>query len=386
MNTYQLQGRIDSVNAGEMEKEIRGAFPEGFGEELVLDASELSYISSAGLRVLLRLKKEIPRLRMIHICRDVYEILEMTGFDQILETEKALRQISIEGCPEIGRGAHGAVYRIAPDTIVKVYYPGESIEAIRREKELARWAFVRDIPTAIPYDIVQVGDQYGAVFELLDARSAVDYIKESPEHLEDFVQRSVELIRQIHAITAEPGELPDMKAQMLAWLGTLQRLHENGQGGDLTKADCERLEEMIRDTPGSLSLLHADLHLKNFMLCGEELMVIDMDTLCTGDPIYDLATIYNSDRQVPSIDPAAAAFLGLDVETCYRICDRTMQLYLNDADAAQLEETVRRARLFGCIRIIDYMSRNPELPQRDLVLERCFQDIADYFFHIRFTV
>jgi hypothetical protein len=34
MNTYQLRGRIDSVNAGEIEKEIRSAFPEGFGEEL----------------------------------------------------------------------------------------------------------------------------------------------------------------------------------------------------------------------------------------------------------------------------------------------------------------------------------------------------------------
>lgn len=377
MNTYQLCGRIDSSNAGTLEKEIRAAFAEGLPDELTLDASQLAYISSAGLRVLLRLKKEITRLRMVRVSRDVYEILEMTGFDQILEAEKALRQISIEGCPEIGRGAHGVVYRIAPDTIVKVYHPGETMEKIRKERELAKWAFVRDVPTAIPYDIVQVGDRYGAVFELLDARSAVDYIQESPSQLEDFIRRSVDLIRQLHAIPVEPGELPDMKMQMLEWMRSVRLLHGSGQDGDLTDASCNLLEEMIRKTPDSHTLLHADLHLKNFMVCGDELMVIDMDTLCAGDPVFDLATIYNSYRQFPSIDPAAAAFLGIDVETSYRICDRTMELYLDKKDPAQREETVRKAQLFGCVRIVDYMARHQDLPEREKVIERCLQDIEE---------
>lgn len=380
MNTYQLSGRIDSSNAGTIEKEIRDVFAGGFPQELTLDASHLQYISSAGLRVLLRIKKEIKHLRMVHINRDIYEILEMTGFDQILETEKALRRISIEGCSEIGRGAHGTVYRIEPDTIVKVYHPGEPMEEIRRERELAKWAFVRDVPTAIPYDIVRVGDCYGAVFELLDARSAVEYIQESPAHLEDFIERSVRLMKQIHAIQAEPGELPDMKAQMLEWMGSVRRLQDNGQGGGLTGAVCDQLEKTIRETPDSLTLLHADLHLKNIMISEDELMVIDMDTLCTGDPVFDLATVYNSYRQFPSIDPAAAAFLGIDVETSYRICDRTMELYLDEAEPAQRAQIVQKAQIFGCVRIIDYMIRNQDLPKRDAVIERCLQDIAGYSF------
>lgn len=374
-DVYMLRGRIDSGNADEVEKELCNAFSQELPKELTLDASELTYISSAGLRVLLRLKKQNCHIRMIHISSDVYEILEMTGFTKIIETHKALREISIEGCPEIGRGAHGIVYRIAPDTIVKVFYPGEPKEEIERERELARWAFIRGIPTAIPYDVVRVGEQYGTVFELLNARSAADYVKESPENLEDFVGRSVRLMKQIHSIEVEPGELPDMKQQMLEWLEAIRAGSKTGSV--LSEETCDRLETMIRETPDSRTLLHADLHLKNIMICGDEFMLIDMDTICAGDPVFDLATICNSYWEFPSIDPAAAAFLGIDVETAYKIFDRTMEHYLCGTDPAKRIETIRRAKIFGCVRIIDYIIRHQELPAREQIIEKCRQDIEE---------
>ena len=117
MIIYQLKERMDSNNAEEIEKEIRSTFPEGFQGKLTLDASKLAYISSAGLRVILRLKKEIGQVCMIHVNTTIYEILDMTGMNQLIEIEKSLRMIKIDGCPEIGRGAHGIVYRIAPDVI-----------------------------------------------------------------------------------------------------------------------------------------------------------------------------------------------------------------------------------------------------------------------------
>ena len=375
MDTYLLHSRIDSSNADDFEKEIRQAYSEGFPEELALDASELTYISSAGLRALLRLKREIPCLHIIHVSSDVYEILEITGFDQILEAKKTLKKIDIQGCPEIGRGAHGAVYRLAPDTIVKVYYPGESLESIQREQELARWAFVQGIPTAIPHHVVQVGDQYGIVFELLDARSSSEYVMESRENLEDFVEKSVRLMKQIHAIKVEPGELADMKQKMLEWAEAIRRDSESRPEEGLPAETCDRIEKMIRETPDTQTLLHADLHLKNILICGEELMLIDMETLCMGDPIFDLTTIFNSYREFPSIDPAAAAFLGIDVETAYEIFDRTMDQYLSGVDPTERAEIIRRAHVFGIVRIIDYTNRHVGLPDRERILERCLQDL-----------
>ncbi len=63
------------------------------------------------------------------------------------------------------------------------------------------------------------------------------------------------------------------------------------------------------------TLLHGDYHLKNIMMSGEELMLIDMDTLCFGDPIFEMATMYNSYIEFPSLNPNAAFFLGIDVKT-----------------------------------------------------------------------
>jgi len=368
MITYTMRGHIDSNNAEDFEAAVRNAFSDTPPETLVLDARDLDYISSAGLRAVLRLSKEIPEVHMIDVRPSVYEVLDMTGFTQLITVEKALRTISVEGCPEIGRGAHGVVYRIAPDTIVKVFNPGEDLADIKKERELSRWAFVRGVPTAIPYDIVQVGDQYGTVFELLDARSSVDYVKESPEHLDDFIQRSVQLMKQIHAIQVEPGELPNMRQQMLEWTAELKDSFDAQQ--------AEHLLQIVSEVPDTPTLLHADLHLKNIMMCEGELMLIDMDTLCMGDPIFDLATIYNSYREFPSIDEEAAAFLGIDVKTAYAICDRTFELYLEDADEQSTAITRKQAQILGCIRIMHYMTKQLDHPAREHALTRCREDIA----------
>ena len=183
MCIFQMTGRVDSGNATALEEELQAFTAKYKAKSLVLDAEKLDYISSAGLRALLRVRKRLQSLRLVNVQPQVYEILKVTGFTELLETERALRQLSVDGCTVIGQGAHGTVYRISPDTVVKVYDSSVALEAIRRERELSRWAFVKGIPTAIPHDVVRVGDRYGMQFELLDAVNAPDYVRASPEHV-----------------------------------------------------------------------------------------------------------------------------------------------------------------------------------------------------------
>ena len=281
------------------------------------------------------------------------------------------REISIDGCPEIGRGAHGIVYQTAPDMLVKVYNENTSLDSIRKERELARWAFVKGIPTAIPFDIVCVGDRYGIVFEHLEAKSSADYIRESPEHFESFLKQSVALLKQIHAITAEPGELPDMKQQTLSWLPKLHSFLPE----ELYAALCD----FVNTIPDRNTILHADFHMNNILICGDELMLIDMDTLSTGDPIFELATVFVSYRQFPSIEPKTAYMLGIDVETAAKIYDRIFELYLDESNEETLLDAKNTAQLLGCIRIIDFVDRHAELPASDRkkCVDRCVQDITN---------
>ncbi len=86
--TLHIAGRIDTVTSLELEKAI-GSLPAEI-IELTLDMKEVAYISSAGLRVLLGTQKKMDKcssMKLVDVCETVMEVLEMTGFADILEIE-----------------------------------------------------------------------------------------------------------------------------------------------------------------------------------------------------------------------------------------------------------------------------------------------------------
>ena len=103
----QLSGHVDSGNASAVENAVIDLIGQEPGRPIHIDAEQLDYISSAGLRVILHLRKTHPELTISNVKPDVYEIFEMTGFTQMMTIEKAYRVVSIEGCEDIGRGRNG---------------------------------------------------------------------------------------------------------------------------------------------------------------------------------------------------------------------------------------------------------------------------------------
>ncbi len=86
--TIAVVGRLDTITAPVLEKTI-GENISGT-ESLILDFKGLEYISSAGLRVLLGAQKKmknIGTMKLTGVCEDVMEVLEMTGFADILTIE-----------------------------------------------------------------------------------------------------------------------------------------------------------------------------------------------------------------------------------------------------------------------------------------------------------
>ena len=140
-----LEGRIDATNAAEAEEKIFGIKNENSDKHTVIDADKLEYISSAGLRVILRLRKEEPKLAIINVSSDVYEVFDMTGFTDMVTVEKAYQRMSVEGCEFIAKGANGAVYRYDDETILKTYFAKDALPEIKQERENARKAFVLGI-------------------------------------------------------------------------------------------------------------------------------------------------------------------------------------------------------------------------------------------------
>ena len=269
--TVALSGRIDSSNASAVEAEAMELREKHPHSGLILDLKDLTYISSAGLRVVLRLKKLEPDLKLTNVSAEVYEILDMTGFAEMMPVEKAYRTLSIEGCEVIGRGANGTVYRIDKDTVVKVYRSADCLPDVQRERELARKAFVLGIPTAIPYDVVKVGDSYGSVFELLNSRSFSKLIAADPAGVDTYVDLYVDLMKKMHSTHVKPGEMPEMKNIALDWVSFLRDYLPAGQ--------AEKLVALVEAVPERDTLLHGDYHTNNIVMQNDEVLIIDMDTL-----------------------------------------------------------------------------------------------------------
>lgn len=93
-----LSGRIDGNNAEIVEAEILSELAENQGNIPVFDALNLEYISSAGLRVLLKIRKMFAqKLDVLNVSDNVYNIFDVTGFTELFNVKKKLREISVEG-------------------------------------------------------------------------------------------------------------------------------------------------------------------------------------------------------------------------------------------------------------------------------------------------
>lgn len=86
--TLELEGRLDTMTAPNLETELRDSM-EGI-TSLILDMAKLEYVSSAGLRVILGAQKQMKKqgeMVIRHVNNTVMEVFEVTGFVDILTIE-----------------------------------------------------------------------------------------------------------------------------------------------------------------------------------------------------------------------------------------------------------------------------------------------------------
>ena len=81
--TVTLIGELDSITSPELDRELQNMEDV---DEVVLDLKELAYTSSAGLRVIMGLKRRLAGrpLKLENIGAEVREILDMTGSSKLL--------------------------------------------------------------------------------------------------------------------------------------------------------------------------------------------------------------------------------------------------------------------------------------------------------------
>ena len=340
-----LSGRVDSNNARDVENAVLSVMNEAKDLPLEIDASGLEYISSAGLRVILHLRKMQEDMKITGVNPEVYEIFDMTGFTQMINVEKAYRVVSVEGCEEIGRGANGTIYRIDQDNVVKVYNNADALSEIQHEREVARTALVLGIPTAISYDVVRVGESYGSVFELLNARSFSKILANEPDKMDWCVKEFTDLLKKIHSTVVPEGDLPDLRETVISWAQFLKDYLPEDMG--------KKLVSLVRAVPKDDHMIHGDYHTKNVELTDDEVLLIDMDTLAVGHPVFELASMFNAFIGYSECDhDIIKKFQGFDINVSKEFWHKVLAAYIGTDDEDVIRSVEDKARIVGYTRLI----------------------------------
>ncbi len=342
-----LSGRIDSGNAEKVEKEIGSIIKSNPTLVPAFDAEKLEYISSAGLRVLLRCCKAAGMsLEVRNVSRDVYEIFDTTGFTNILDVQKSLRRISVDGLEVIGQGGNGTVYRLDDDKIVKVYRPWMKREDIDREREFARNAFMNGIPSVIAYDLVRCGDSYGIVFEMIKSKTLGMTIEEDFDNVETYVDKYVQLAKSLHSIHVSPESFPDIRDILRQRVPRLAKW--------CSKEEMELLDDLIDCIPETDTVIHNDLHPGNIMIQDGELILIDMPEMTRGPVIFDLVGIYRDLISAPSGDAAEhiELSLGMKADKAIKVGNMFFRKYAGINDESKLQEYYRPLGLLFAFNVV----------------------------------
>ena len=253
---------------------------------------------------------------------------------------KKFREVSIEGCELIGSGASGDVYRIDDDTAVKVYRNPDTLGEIELEQNLSRCAFVRGIPTVIPFGVAKIGDKYGSLFELADAQTLSRYISEHPQELDGIITKYADFLNVFHSVEFKPGDVPTMKDIYISQLAEIAEY--------LPGEVKDRLICLLRSMPDDFHALHGDIQPNNVMISGSELTVIDLGNLSIGNRVFDFGTLFMSLVAFNESYPENAKFLGLDVETDRKIYSGLLHNCFGDYDSV-IEDKIKVA---GYMRMI----------------------------------
>ena len=86
--TIYLEGEVNSANAGDVEKEIRRIISQNSFKSLVLDLEHLTYLSSAGIRIVICLKQDYGDVSMVKASEEIYSIFYMVGLHKMMKIDK----------------------------------------------------------------------------------------------------------------------------------------------------------------------------------------------------------------------------------------------------------------------------------------------------------
>lgn len=365
--TIYLPQTVDSNNNEEVLKEIKEAIAAYFAEEkngfLYLDAKDTKYMSSAGIRVIIILRKTIENLAIINTEQMLYETLSLTGVCGIVNVLPPIKEFSIENFEIIGGGENSKVYRINDDKICKLFSSKNTLKDVLREKNMSYKAIEFGIPTALSFQVIKSGEQYGLIYEMLDYRTLSEILIDDFEKIDTVCTDYVKFLDEINSVVI-PGLV---NAKEVYENKVLNRID-----GYIEPAYIQKLRIIFDAIPEGNGFVHGDLHFANLFKTDEGMMIIDMDSAKSGDRVWEMAAMYSTFMGFRLISSTDVVHLG-SLENYPVIFEKILDTW-NRNKGYDKDALLKNIASLSLARVLCYaISHNVDEEKTELVKKELFQ-------------
>ena len=339
-----MEGKITAENTPAFEEELLKQADSAKPENVVIDMERLEYISSAGLRLILKLRKMFPTLSLVNVSDQIYGILSTTGFTHLVDIKKAYRQISLEGLPVLGEGVTATVYRLDQERVVKIFKEEISEGDLLREQKETRSAFIMGIPTMIAFETVRAGSRLGTVYEAFNSDTLVSIYKDAPaEKRRELISKYAATVRNMCSIRVNPDEFPSFREEKMRQFEAVK--------AKLAPDTGAALEKMLEAIPDDTYFAHGDCHMGNFMMDSDgNLNVIDLGISGYGNPIFSLTAVCFY-RQFTELLPEDVykERTGLSFREGKEIFHQFAAAYFHEAEEKEVGKIEQAVYLYSCL-------------------------------------
>ena len=117
--------------------------------------------------------------------------------------------------------------------------------------------------------------------------------------------------------------------------------------------DAARINNAVdRISVKTNTFVHEDFHSNNIMVQGDDLLLIDVDDACIGDPAVDLAGMYTTHEITSSSDETSLWLLGMNAEESKRYWSRFKEVYFEGMSEKEIGAMTFRMKFFGTIKFL----------------------------------
>ena len=198
-----------------------------------------------------------------------------------------VQRIDLNDYTQIGEGGNGKTYVTSADSdeILKVNNARLSTwEAVKHEYDVSKAVASLGISVPAMYRIVQVGDAYATISQLIKGKKSLSRIcHDEPERTEEMARLLCRKGKELFATPYNTEFFPSRKAQALL---AVERL------AFVSRKNREKLRAFIENIPENNHCVHGDFQTGNIIQAGEDYYWIDLDRFGHGDPMFDIGHLF----------------------------------------------------------------------------------------------